>query len=216
MYVTRRYIYVALLLITALVAGVVVGHWYKNIPIVFQSALYTTTNPQIIERFAHSQVHQLGWNELIPDAEKKLIERYQLPSSQDFTEQVLLSIQANSDEEYKSALISTNVVEDVIGRAVSISGFIVPLEVSEDRSIRSFFLVPYYGACIHYPPPPPNQIIYVALEDVFTQYNMQQAYTVEGILNRGMFEDPMGTSAYVLEVNRITSFQGQPDDFREH
>lgn len=37
----------------------------------------------------------------------------------------------------------------------------VPLEFGDDETVVSFFLVPYFGACLHLPPPPPNQIIYV-------------------------------------------------------
>ena len=47
------------------------------------------------------------------------------------------------------------------GKQVKIPGFIVPLDVAKDGTVSEFFLVPYFGACIHVPPPPPNQIVYV-------------------------------------------------------
>lgn len=46
------------------------------------------------------------------------------------------------------------------GLEVRIVGFAVPLEFLKDE-ITEFLLVPYYGACIHVPPPPANQIISV-------------------------------------------------------
>ncbi|HTU52118.1 MAG TPA: DUF3299 domain-containing protein, partial [Acidobacteriaceae bacterium] len=48
------------------------------------------------------------------------------------------------------------------GKRVSIPGFMVPLEDDLDV-VTEFLLVPYAGACIHVPPPPPNQIVYVKM-----------------------------------------------------
>lgn len=46
------------------------------------------------------------------------------------------------------------------GNNISIPGFIAPLEFV-DGLITEFLLVPYFGACIHAPPPPSNQTLYV-------------------------------------------------------
>ena len=56
-------------------------------------------------------------------------------------------------------MVSTKIIEQLNGQLVRIPGFVVPVEFDEE-SITEFFLVPYFGACIH-SPPPPNQIIYV-------------------------------------------------------
>ena len=52
------------------------------------------------------------------------------------------------------------VVEALNGKEVSIAGYIVPL-AGDEEAITEFLLVPYFGACIHVPPPPANQIIHV-------------------------------------------------------
>ncbi len=44
---------------------------------------------------------------------------------------------------------------------VRIPGFVVPLE-GDAKKITAFLLVPYFGACIHVPPPPTNQVVYVS------------------------------------------------------
>lgn len=64
------------------------------------------------------------------------------------------------------------VVEDLNGRQVRMPGYALPLEYSGTQ-ITEFLLVPWVGACIHTPPPPPNQIVYVKLD--------------EGIENQGRF-----------------------------
>jgi hypothetical protein len=55
------------------------------------------------------------------------------------------------------------VVEDLSGQQVRMPGYALPLEYSGTQ-ITEFLLVPWVGACIHTPPPPPNQIVYVKLE----------------------------------------------------
>lgn len=52
------------------------------------------------------------------------------------------------------------VTEKYNGETVRIPGYIVPLEYDGSK-IKQFLLVPYVGACIHVPPPPANQLIYV-------------------------------------------------------
>jgi hypothetical protein len=56
--------------------------------------------------------------------------------------------------------IQTAVVENLQGQYVRIPGYLLPLEVSGGK-VTEFLLVPYVGACIHVPPPPPNQIVHV-------------------------------------------------------
>ena len=52
------------------------------------------------------------------------------------------------------------VVKSLDGKKVRLAGFTVTLE-RNDKGIREFLLVPYFGACIHTPPPPANQIVHV-------------------------------------------------------
>ena len=56
---------------------------------------------------------------------------------------------------------SYDVVDELDKQHVRIPGYVVPLEFEPGRRHKEFLFVPYTGACIHYPPPPPNQIIYV-------------------------------------------------------
>jgi len=56
--------------------------------------------------------------------------------------------------------IQTAVVEALDGKDVRMPGYLLPLEVNQNK-VTEFLLVPYVGACIHVPPPPPNQIVHV-------------------------------------------------------
>ena len=67
----------------------------------------------------------------------------------------------------------TAVVEELNGQRVRIPGYLLPLEMS-DTKVKEFLLVPYIGACIHVPPPPQNQIVYVNI-------TQKEGYRVEGL-----------------------------------
>lgn len=178
--------------------------------------LYVTPDTDLHTLLATTEIRHLGWRDLLPVTNQKVLTKYQANSDQAFDVQLSLSLKAATDERYQSALYSTDVVEQVIGQRVSISGYIVPIDLNEDRSIKRFFLVPYYGACIHYPAPPPNQIIYVDLIDGFAKIMMSQAFTLTGVLEKGLFEDHQGTSAYILKVAEIEEYDEQPDEYRTH
>ena len=56
-------------------------------------------------------------------------------------------------------------LRQLVGKSIKIPGFAVPLEGDDGfEYIEEFLLVPYFGACIHVPPPPPNQVIHVILD----------------------------------------------------
>ena len=57
--------------------------------------------------------------------------------------------------------------EDLNGKSVRIPGYLLPLEFDGNK-VTEFFLVPYVGACIHTPPPPPNQIVHVKTKEAYT------------------------------------------------
>lgn len=67
------------------------------------------------------------------------------------------------------------------GRRIRIAGFVVPLERSQEL-VTEFLLVPYFGACIHVPPPPANQIIHVFPMTPVKDMKTMDAVWVTGVL----------------------------------
>ncbi|GAA0844256.1 DUF3299 domain-containing protein [Marinobacter szutsaonensis] len=92
---------------------------------------------------------------------------------------------------------------DVEGR---IPGFVVPLKTTNDMKILEFFLVPYYGACIHVPPPPPNQIIHVKYKEGFYLEALYDPVWIEGTLVIERTENEIGTSSYAMEARSVTPY----------
>ena len=68
---------------------------------------------------------------------------------------------------------------DLDGENIRIPGYMLPLEF-RDRDVIEFLLVPYVGACIHVPPPPPNQIVYVTLEEGYPTTDLFTPVWIEG------------------------------------
>ena len=59
---------------------------------------------------------------------------------------------------------ATAVVPELDGQQVKLPGYLLPLEFDQ-KKVTEFLLVPWFGACIHTPPPPPNQIVFVTIEE---------------------------------------------------
>lgn len=108
-------------------------------------------------------------------------------------------LDATSNDRYQQALVSTNIIKDLNGRAVRIPGFVVPVEFDEEI-ITEFFLVPYFGACIHSPPPPPNQMIYVQAAKGLKLETLYDPFWISGKLSTTLVENFMATAAYSLEM----------------
>ncbi len=186
----------------------VIERFFENNTAIYQDSHRLTT----VQQF-----QPLSWDALLPDAEKALLGKTRTTQNPQqnlpLHEQVFQSIQRTFDDEYQQALISVNTVDTFNGKYVELSGFIVPVEANAQREITAFFIVPYFGACIHYPPPPPNQIVFVSLNNTHEQggirgIDIQQAYTFLGEFSTGLYEDPLGTSAYFLDVVEIKPYSG--------
>ena len=91
---------------------------------------------------------------------------------------------------------------------VKLPGYIVPVDVSADQKMSSFFLVPYFGACIHVPPPPPNQIVYVTLEEPIDVTDIYDAFWIEGTLSVETVQKEIAASAYLIKADKVTLYEG--------
>lgn len=100
-------------------------------------------------------------------------------------------------------------VNDILkDQPVNISGYIVPLDWSDDRSLHEFLLVPYFGACIHSPPPPANQIIYVKMVEPLKNARSMEEISISGrlIIERNDAA-AMGISGYTILPDEIKRYE---------
>ena len=76
-------------------------------------------------------------------------------------------------------------VPDLDGRNIRLAGYVLPLDF-DGTMVKSFLLVPYVGACIHVPPPPPNQIVHVEAGKPFLSETLFAPVWVTGLIRVGM------------------------------
>lgn len=105
------------------------------------------------------EIEEINWDTLIPDdydASEKINElKEQLRQFRDNDPEAMM-IYGNIQAELDNAPV--NIALD--GKIIKMPGFIAPLEVA-NGVVSEFLLVPYYGACIHLPPPPMNQTVLI-------------------------------------------------------
>ena len=92
------------------------------------------------------------------------------------------------------------------GKKIRIPGFIIPLERKGDL-VSELLLVPYFGACIHTPPPPANQAIHIILAKPVVNLQMMDAYWINGSLRIARGDSGMGTYGYRMKADAIEKYQ---------
>ncbi len=90
------------------------------------------------------------------------------------------------------------------GVQVRLPGFVVPLEESKGL-VSEFLLVPYFGACIHTPPPPANQILHVRPRTP-VKFRAMDAVWVSGPLRTERNDSMMGASGYSMTAEAVTKY----------
>lgn len=120
--------------------------------------------------------------------------------------QIQNTIAAAGDDRYQQALVSSRVINEMDGQAIRIPGFIVPLEFDDDQTITQFFLVPFFGACIHVPPPPPNQIIFVDFPEGIKLEALYDPFWISGVVNTSFVENDVASAAYSLDMQHYERY----------
>ena len=186
-----------------------------------------TANAQDSESLPVSQAvpTELAWEDLMPFGEEALLaEMYtdyydELENRMVADTQRLQDINPDNAEEFDINRIAEgsvddtmeqigtfNVVPELNGMSVRMPGYVVPLDFNAENKYKEFLLVPYFGACLHTPPPPPNQIVFVSADPAVSVPNIQEPFWVEGILTTGEFTTDLASTAYELRLTKIEKY----------
>ena len=151
-----------------------------------------------------SEIQEIEWDALIPEGWRPdtLMEQYNaddLADDDPRAQELMEKLQALWRE--------SPVVPTLEGRRVKLPGFVVPLEMDEKR-IHEFLLVPYYGACIHVPPPPANQTVHVVSggENAF-EGELFDTVWVTGTLRVEATSSELAEAGYRLEDVRVAPYE---------
>ena len=150
-----------------------------------------------------AQPKELTWSEMIPpDAPTEV---------PDMTPMHDLSQLGNLNPEAAPAarqdLPDAPVVPALNGQLIRLPGYIVPLEVSENGRTTDFLLVPYFGACIHVPPPPSNQIVHVTSKEGVKLDELYQPYWIEGAMQVKPSTSELADAGYQMDAQKIYVYE---------
>jgi hypothetical protein len=96
-----------------------------------------------------------------------------------------------------------------VNQKIRMPGFVVPLDAVRNGQ-REFLLVPYFGACIHTPPPPANQIVLVTPHpqlNLSKTLESMEVIWVEGELKESRTKTTSGVSGYSLEAVQVYPYK---------
>lgn len=103
----------------------------------------------------------------------------------------------------------TDTLAKLDGKKIRMPGFIVPLDDADEEGAE-FLLVPYYGACVHTPPPPPNQMAFVRMQGgKAVKLALFDAVWMEGTLRITDYDSPYGQVGYTIEGLTMKPYTGK-------
>lgn len=92
------------------------------------------------------------------------------------------------------------------GKSVKLPGYIIPFDATAE-GVTSFMLVPYVGACIHVPPPPPNQLVFVTTSTPWPSESLWDPVWVFGTLSAKPMATEIADVGYQITAERMEAYE---------
>ena len=154
---------------------------------------------------ARGDVRELDWEELMPE-DWDPVSRIEFLLGDDIENLSDDSTEARRlMDAYMESIRDAPVVAELDGQEVRIPGFVVPLDFSGTQTTE-FLLVPYFGACIHTPPPPANQIVYVTTGAGYALKELFDAVWVTGVISTTAHLNDIGDAGYTLRATIVEPY----------
>lgn len=139
-------------------------------------------------------VIDLKWNDLLP------------PGTRIIPQELLSLIDHDGPSLSSQQPQSSGVRGDWNGQVVRLPGFIIPIEYS-GTGVTAFILVPYVGACIHVPPPPANQLVFVTTQEPYESDGLFEAVEVTGMFGASSTSTQLADIGYALSADRVKPYR---------
>jgi uncharacterized protein len=159
---------------------------------------------------AAADVLELVWDDLIP-------EDYVLENPlKELSDEEYANLMDGSEEaerlmsELRAVWDHAPVVEKLNGMTVRLPGFVVPLDFEAEK-ITEFLLVPYFGACIHVPPPPANQIVFVKSDRGIEIDRLYDAVIIQGEMETAAVSSELAQAGYTLHATDVSPYSADPE-----
>ena len=135
-----------------------------------------------------AEPQEISWNDLVPEG----VEEVEAPEL--------------DHEKIGQQTGSAETVAELDGAYIKMPGFMLPLDYTERGRVRAFLLVPYYGACIHVPPPPANQLVLVTTAKPYENDSLFEPVTVTGMFGTASTSTQLAEIGYALSADRIAPY----------
>ncbi len=155
---------------------------------------------------AQAALEETDWLDLMPESDRQAL--FDMPEIRHDTPEAESGFYVpgglrSSDKDLPAVMYSAQTVPAFDGRKILLGGYPVPLETNAKGHFVEFFLVPYPGACIHVPPPPPNQIVYVHYPQGIDLQDIYAPLWVTGTLRVEVISNELADSAYTIEAQTV-------------
>jgi len=147
------------------------------------------------------------YTEFYEEQERSFRKQMTLSQAAKAGDDVMSMIDEGSAQDTMDQIGTYNVVADLNGAKIRLPGYVVPLDFNANSEYDEFLLVPYFGACLHTPPPPPNQIVFVKSSPATKVANINEPVWVEGVMKTGEFGSDLGNSAYELTLAKLEPYE---------
>ncbi|WP_313474350.1 DUF3299 domain-containing protein [Stutzerimonas kunmingensis] len=150
-------------------------------------------------------VRDLQWSELLPEGAPPPPP----PMAMHDMSQLADTLAAEAGPAAAQQSPAAPVVEAIDGQMVKLPGYIVPLDMTEEGRVIEFLLVPYFGACIHVPPPPSNQIVHATSELGVRVEALYEPFWIEGPLRVEHASSELAEAGYRMQAQKIYPYELQ-------
>ncbi len=138
---------------------------------------------------------ELDWKDLVPKKDGETMDRLRQMG-------VVQHGQMSSGFEQQTNAALTRKYD---GQLVRLPGYMVPLDY-DGTGVTSFLLVPYVGACVHVPPPPPNQLVFVTTEDPYEARGVFEPVYVTGVFGAAATATQLAEVGYSMAAQEIEPY----------
>ena len=157
------------------------------------------------EELAARGIQRIGWEDLMPEGEEeRLAQMYQAQMAMLYSG---AGVSEGSAADTAVQIGTFNTVKELNGKKIRIPGHTVPFEYGADAQIKEFLLVPYFGACIHSPPPPPNQTVFVMADKPIKMKDLAQAVWIEGTIYTQTQSSDLADAAYTIKLDKVETYE---------
>ena len=147
-------------------------------------------------------VRQLSWDDLLPSQPEPV-----LPQQLSRGDKSWDMEEESFEDVFATPAYPMGVVEELDGERVKIPGFLVPLEIIGEGTVKEFLLVPSFGACVHYPAPPPNQIVYVTMQKPIQIGSMWDPVWVSGEIRTESQQTDLASAGYSMSGELVEEYE---------